>query len=226
MTDNRGQTTEDRGQKPPAAPPRLGHAARTYFAHCMRSVLVVLCLLSSVLCPLASAEGISVNKAEARLGEDGYQLFASYDIGLTSAAQEALSRGIPLYFIGEFSLTRSRWYWLDEEVFRGEHTIKLSYNMLTRQYRISRGALFQNFESYEDALNMLTRQSSAVFSSELMKKDGSYIAAARLRLDTTQLPKLLQVNALASKDWALNSGWYKWVLPPAGANAAGEGKAE
>ena len=209
-----------------AMPTRSGSVALPYFAHCMRGLLAIFCLLSSVFCHLAAAEGIAVNKAEARLGEDGYQLLASYDVGLTSAAQEALSRGIPLYFISEFSLTRSRWYWLDEEVFHGEHTVKLSYNMLTRQYRIARGALFQNFESYEDALNMLTRQSSAAFPAEVMKKDGSYIAAVRLRLDTAQLPKLLQVNALASKDWALNSGWYRWVVTPAGASAGGEGKAE
>ncbi|MDD5298927.1 MAG: DUF4390 domain-containing protein [Gallionella sp.] len=184
-------------------------------------------LLLAWLCiATAHADSISVNKAEAHLNEDGYQLSASYDINLTAAAQQALSRGIPLYFVGEFSLTRSRWYWLDEEIFQGEQTVKLSYNMLTRQYRISRGALFQNFASFEDALNILARQSSATIPAELMKKDGSYIAAVRLRLDTAQLPKLLQVNALAGKDWTLNSDWYRWVIRPAEISARGEEKAE
>jgi len=192
----------------------------------MRSVLVVLCLLSSVLCPLAAAEGISVNKAEARLSEDGYQLSASYDINLTFTAQQALTRGIPLYFVGEFSLTRSRWYWLDEAIFQGEQTVKLSYNVLTRQYRISRGALFQNFASFEDMLNILARQSSAAIPAELLKKDGNYVAAVRLRLDTTQLPKLLQVNVLAGKDWDLNSDWYRWVIRPAEITVRGEDKTE
>ena len=122
----------------------------------LRSVLLVWLFAAT-----AYAEGVSVNKAEARLGENGYQLSASYDINLTFAAQQALTRGIPLYFVGEFSLTRSRWYWLDEEIFQGEQTVKLSYNVLTRQYRLSRGALFQNFASFEDALNILARQSSA-----------------------------------------------------------------
>ena len=226
MTDNRGQRTEDRGRKHPAAPPRPGHVARTYFAHCMRSVLVVLCLLSSVFCPLVAAEGISVNKAEVRLDEGGYQLSASYDINLTFVAQQALTRGIPLYFVGEFLLTRSRWYWLDEEIFQGGQTVKLSYNMLTRQYRISRGSLFQNFASFEDALNILARQSSATIPAELMKKDGNYMAAARLRLDIAQLPLPLQVNALTGKDWALNSGWYRWVIRSVETAERGEGKAE
>ena len=187
-------------------------------------------LRSVLLCWLfvatAYAEGISVNKAEIRQGEDGYQLSASYGINLTFVAQQALSRGIPLYFVGEFSLTRSRWYWLDEEIFRGDQTTKLSYNVLTRQYRLSRGALFQNFASFEDALNILARQSSANIPAELLKKDGSYIAAVRLRLDNAQLPKLLQVNALTGKDWALSSGWYRWVARPAEVSAHGEGKTE
>ena len=137
-----------------------------------------------------------------------------------------MTRGIPLYFVGEFSLTRSRWYWLDEEIFQGEQTVKLSYNVLTRQYRLSRGALFQNFASFEDALNILARQSSATIPAELMKKDGDYTAAARLRLDIAQLPLPLQVNALTGKDWALNSDWYRWIIRPAEITVRGEGKAE
>ena len=187
----------------------------------LRSVLLVWLFAATV-----HAEGISVNKAEARLGENGYQLSASYDINLTFAAQQALTRGIPLYFVGEFSLTRSRWYWLDEEIFQGEQTVKLSYNVLTRQYRLSRGALFQNFASFEDALNILARQSSATIPAELMKKDGDYTAAARLRLDIAQLPLPLQVNALTGKDWALNSDWYRWIIRPAEIAVRGEGKAE
>ena len=187
----------------------------------LRSALLVWLFIAT-----AHAEGISVNKAEARLDEDGYQLSASYDINLTFAAQQALTRGIPLYFVGEFSLTRSRWYWLDEEIFQGEQTAKLSYNVLTRQYRISRGALFQNFASFEDALNILARQSSVTIPAELMRKDGNYMAAARLRLDIAQLPLPLQVNALTGKDWTLNSDWYRWVIRPAEMNGRGEGKAE
>ena len=197
------------------------HYCKKLLSGLLRSVLLVALFIAT-----AHAEGISINKAEVRLGEGGYQLSASYDINLTFTAQQALERGIPLYFVGEFLLTRSRWYWLDEEIFQGEQTVKLSYNVLTRQYRISRGALFQNFASFEDALNILARQSSAIIPAGLMKKDGNYMAAVRLRLDIAQLPLPLQVNALAGKDWALSSDWYRWVIRPAEITARGEGKAE
>jgi hypothetical protein len=189
------------------------------------------------LATTAYAGDISVNKAAVRVGEDGYHLSANYDINLTLVMQQALSRGITLHFVGEFSLTRSRWYWLDEEIFQSEQSIKFSYNVLTRQYRISRGSLFQNFASFEDALNMLSRQNSPVIPADLikndsgylpdwLKKEGSYIAAARLRLDTAQLPKLLQVNALTNSDWTLSSDWYRWIVSPTEIAASRLGKPE
>ena len=200
-----------------------------FFMHCYIKLLNGLlrsALLALLFIVTAQAEGISVNRAETRLSDDGYQLSASYDINLTFAAQQALERGVPLYFVGEFLLTRPRWYWLDEEIFQGEQTVKLSYNVLTRQYRISRGALFQNFAGLEDALNILARQSSTVIPAELVEKNKSYIAAARLRLDVAQLPKLLQVNALTGKDWTLNSDWYRWAINAAEMAVSSEGQTE
>lgn len=190
----------------------------------LRSAVVILLLTSA-----ARAEGITVSKVEVRLGEAGYHLAASYDIRLTQVMKQALSRGMPLYFVSEFSLVRQRWYWLDQEIFHGEQATKLSYNVLTRQYRISRGALFQSFSSLEDALQILSRQSSTAISAELLKKEegyiadwaewvkqgGNFVAAARLRLDNAQLPKLLQVNTLSGNDWILDSDWHQWEINPA-----------
>lgn len=213
--------------------------------YCTRLLSLLLCgLLFAGLYPSAAlAEGIAVSKVEVRLGEEGYQLSASYDVVLNTTVQIALSRGIPLYFVGEFSLTRPRWTWVDEmqqsisrgfaryvwgdesiqthwswldkEVYKGEQTVKLSFNVLTRQYRISRGALFQNFASFEDALNMLSRQNSALIPADMLDSDADYIAAARLRLDVEQLPNLLQVNALTDNNWTLDSDWYRWMVRPA-----------
>jgi hypothetical protein len=179
------------------------------------ALLVWLCVAT------AHAQGVSVGKAELRASEDGYQLAVTYDVNLTYVVEQALSRGIPLYFVAEFSVVRSRWYWLDDEVFRGEQVTKLSYNVLTRQYRLSRGALFQNFATLESALSILSRQSSVAIPTEALSKNGNYIAAARLRLDVAQLPRLLQVNALTGKDWTLDSDWYRWVVRP-----VGDGRAE
>ena len=180
----------------------------------MRNPLVALVLLCVVI-SAASAEGIAVRKADAHFSDSSYQLSAEFDISFNFVVEQALTQGVPLYFISEFTLTRPRWYWMDEVVAQNEQFSKLSYNSLTRQYRITRGSLFQNFPSLDDAINIIRHQSATPIQTELLKKmDASYIASARMRLDITQLPKPLQVNALTGKDWNLDSDWYRWIVRP------------
>ncbi|OYV96922.1 MAG: hypothetical protein B7Z62_07370 [Deltaproteobacteria bacterium 37-65-8] len=206
--------TEDR--KTSVAPSRPDHAARLRLDPCKRRVPALLCLLISVFCLLSSAfgEGIAMHKAEAHFSDDSYQLSADFDISFNFVVEQALTRGVSLYFVNEFTLTRPRWYWMDEVVAQSEQTIKLSYNSLTRQYRITRGSLFQNFASMDEALNSIKHQSASIQAELLKKKDVSYIASARMHLDVTQLPKPLQVNALAGDDWSLDSDWYRWIVRP------------
>ncbi|HUX91657.1 MAG TPA: DUF4390 domain-containing protein [Gallionellaceae bacterium] len=174
----------------------------------------------------ATADGIAVRKAEIRMTDEGYQLAANFDIRLSILIEQALTHGITLNFTSEFTLTRSRWYWLDEVAAQTEQTTKLSYSALTRQYRIKRGTLFQNFANLDDALRALGNQSSEPIPAELLNKNSGYIASllksnanftafARMKLDVTQLPKPLQVNALTSDEWKLDSEGYSWMLAPA-----------
>jgi Domain of unknown function (DUF4390) len=184
---------------------------------CYTNPLKFLLALLGALTLLASsahADGINVNNTEIRLNDGAYQLRANFSINLNYAVQQALSHGVNIYFVSEFSVTRSRWYWLDAEVAHSAQTSKLYYNVLTRQYRISRGALFQSFASLDDALAALQRQTSSPIAPEVLAKRGSYVASVRLRLDIEQLPKLLQVNALTGKDWDLDSESYRWLLSP------------
>lgn len=172
---------------------------------------------------LASAEGISVVKAEARAVDEGYEIVADFKIVLPPSVSEALKRGVVLNFISELAITRSRWYWLDTDVMSHEQSTKLSYNALTRQYRISRGTLFQGFSSLESALRVLGHQSappvpvaalsgSDGYVAQLIQGQIRYTAFAQMRLDVTQLPKPLQVSALTNPDWNLVSDRYDWPI--------------
>ena len=187
----------------------------------LRALFMLLALLGAGI-SVARAEGLEVRRAEAHYFDGSYQLSADFDIRLNFVVEQALEQGIPLYFVSEFTLTHPRWYWLDEAVTQNQQTFKLSYNTLTRQYRITRGALFQNFADLDDILRIIGHQSSPAIAADLLsgdagglfKKDSNYVAAVRLRLDVTQLPKPLQVNALAGNDWNLDSGWYRWIVRP------------
>jgi hypothetical protein len=169
--------------------------------------------------PLAArAEGMHIKSAELIASETGYSLEANYEISLSHTLEEALLRGLALPFVIDFELTYPRWWTLrlwNRTVAELHQQHRLSYNALTRQYRVSFGSLNQNFDTLEEALGVIARvRERVVFTRDEVDADSVYIAALRLRLDTSQLPKPLQINALGSRDWNLSSDWYRWTFRP------------
>lgn len=161
------------------------------------------------------AEGIDVRRATLTQSEDAYVLEAQFDIALTHSLEDALNKGVPLYFVLELEVIRPRWYWFNERVAGSQQTYRLSFNTLTRQYRIGAGTLHQNFPSLAEALQFMSvvRRRQDIESGAL-QRGSSYVAAVRLRLDTTQLPKPFQLNALGSREWSLASDWFRWTVAP------------
>ena len=142
------------------------------------------------------------------MGGDALLLNATFEFELPQALEEAVQKGIALYFNIEFELFRKRWYWFDRRVASSTLTYRLSYSPLTRQYRLARGGLSQSFESLDEALALLksVRNWKVAEKSVLSPRD-EYTAQVRMRLDVTQLPKPFQVNAITSREWTLTSDW-------------------
>ena len=165
--------------------------------------------------PLAHAEGIAVKSATVEPDEGGWLLDAEFDIQFSPRLEEAVNRGVPLYFVVEFELLRPRWYWFDEKPVQFSQTYKISYTPLLRQYRLSVGNVYQNFTRFEEVTRVLARvRGFHVADRSTVKKDVTYQAGIRMRLDTAQLPKPFQLNAIASRDWTLTSDWHRWSITP------------
>jgi hypothetical protein len=172
-------------------------------------------LLLALTAHAARAEGIDVRAAAIVPEEDGWTLEADFDVQLNGRLEEAINRGVPLYFVVEFELARPRWYWLDEKPVQLSQTYKISYTPLLRQYRLSVGNLYQNFTRLEEVTRALSRlRGWHIADKGALKKDVAYQAGLRMRLDTAQLPKPFQVNAIASRDWTLASDWHRWSITP------------
>jgi hypothetical protein len=169
-----------------------------------------------VLAAPAFAEGIEVRSAAIVPDDDGWTLEADFDVQFSPRLEEAINRGVPLYFVVEFELARPRWYWLDEKPVQVSQTYKISYTPLLRQYRLSVGNnLYQNFTRLDEVTRVLSRlRGWHVADKGALKKDTTYQAGLRMRLDTAQLPKPFQVNAIASRDWTLASDWQRWTINP------------
>jgi len=161
------------------------------------------------------AEGIDVRHAALVAGDEGYYLEADFEIALNATLEDALNKGVPLYFLLEFEVIRPRWYWLNEKVLNTQQQYRLAYNALTRQYRLGIGALYQNFGELPEALDFLSRvRRRQVFETGVLGKGTTYTAGVRMRLDVSQLPKPFQLNALASRDWNFGSAWHRWSVTP------------
>jgi hypothetical protein len=163
----------------------------------------------------ARADSIPVKSAELREEDDSYALNAQFDVAFNPTLEEALQKGVSLYFVLEFELSRPRAYWFDEKLVAQSIQYRISYSPLTRAYRVTSGLLSQQFASLEEVEHLLSRVASRpVISADALSKGARYEAAVRLRLDVTQLPKPFQVNALASREWSLSSEWYRWSFTP------------
>ncbi|MCW5592921.1 MAG: DUF4390 domain-containing protein [Burkholderiales bacterium] len=192
--------------------------------HCSRSAsppwrLALAALLVAItafaFAPRAAAEGINIVRANVVSGADGYRLDAEFDIQFSPRLEEAVNRGVALNFVVEFELSKPRWYWFDEKPVQLSQTYKITYTPLLRQYRLSSGAAYQNFTRFEEVVGALSRvRGWPVAESGALRRQGEYQAAIRMRLDTTQLPKPFQLNAVASNDWNLASDWYRWTVNP------------
>jgi hypothetical protein len=159
--------------------------------------------------PVNAADGVEIVQAHLEPSEEGYRLSATFAFELHRGLEDAITRGFPLYFTTDVEITRPRWYWFDERAITASQTIRISYNVLTRQYRAAiTGSLQQNFASLDDALTMVRRPSRWLVAEKSALKIGqTYQVAVRMRLDVAQLPKPFQVHALNSSDWRLSSDW-------------------
>ena len=177
---------------------------------------LLLALLFSALGALAAQpHGIEVRRAVVVPAEDFYVLDADIDITLSAPLEDALHKGIPLYFQLEFEMVRSRWYWFNEKPVTLQQRYRLSYSALTRQYRIGVGAFYQNFVTLSEALQVLSRvRRREDLDPGALSKGLVYMAGLRLRLDTSQLPRPFNLNALGSREWSLGSDWYRWTVTP------------
>ena len=175
-----------------------------------------LCLTAALaLAPGAIADTIPVTSAELRVEDEEVVLNAQFDVVLNPTLEEALQKGVSLYFVLEFELARPRWYWFDEKVIQRSVQYRVTYSPLTRQYRISSGLLGQQLNSLDEVEHQLSRVvSRPVAQLDQLTRATRYDAGVRLRLDITLLPKPFQINALASRDWSLQSDWYRFGFTP------------
>ncbi|HAT38759.1 MAG TPA: DUF4390 domain-containing protein [Polynucleobacter sp.] len=176
---------------------------------------MVLGLFSSAV----SAEGIKIKSFELERVDNDWLLNATFQIELSPGLEDAVQKGVVLYFQTEFDLTRSRWYWFDEKLAVVQRQTRLSYQPLTQQYRIASEGFTFSAKSMSEALQAVGSIGGwRVIDGAQLDSNKSYIASMRMSLDLNKLPKPFQVNALNNRDWSVSSDWYRFPFSSNGPN--------
>ncbi len=168
-------------------------------------------LAGALAAPWARAEGIQLAQAEIVQKGEIFHLSGNFDIQLSPTLENALTRGVQLTFVQAFQAERERDYWLAEGLTDISRNVRVSYNALLRQYYVNLSGITSAHESLADALHAAgDLRDWAVLNTNQMKRKSSFKTYVRMYLDVSQLPKPLQVNALASSSrWQLDSGWQE-----------------
>lgn len=158
----------------------------------------------SLVMPLpASAQGVELALLKTSRAEGGLNLDFAARITLPRAAEDALMRGVPIYFVAEASLFRGRWYWRDERVARVSRSWRVAFQPLTSSWRVSLAGLNQTYASLPEALTAASRSAGwRLADLSQIDPDKAYYVDFSYRLDSTQLPGPMQFG-LGGGDWAL-----------------------
>ena len=171
--------------------------------------------LLATMVSFAHANEISFSNVSLTPLEKSWALNADVQLELSPALEQLVKKGVTLHFVTEFQLSKKRWYWLDNKIIDVQRVSKISYQALTNQYRVTLGTFSLTAATLKQALSAVkTTEGWVVIDQGMVELNQPYQAAVRMRLDTNQLAKPFQVNAINSKSWNLHSDWHRFEFIP------------
>ena len=180
--------------------------------HAWRSLraLTVLGLASLVLGLLpapARAQGVELSMLRSVRTDTDLALEFAVRLNLPRAVEDALRRGVPIYFVADAQLLRHRWYWRDERVAQLSRSWRIAYQPLTSSWRVGLGGLNQTHATLAEALNAASSSAGWKLADlAQLDPDNAYYVEFSYRLDTSQLPGPMQfgLTGLGGQgDWSV-----------------------
>ena len=158
-----------------------------------------------------------VTQFQVERQEDDVLVSAQVAFDLPPAVEDALVKGIPMFFVTEATVVRERWYWYDRKVASVQRHMRLAYQPLTRRWRlnvtagpgreVSVGlALNPSFDTLDEALSAIKRVARWKVADVAELESGlKYKVNFSFKLDLSQLPRPFQIGALGQSDWDLSA---------------------
>ncbi len=162
------------------------------------------CLLALALLAAPGAWAQAVELKSLKLDRRDGELMLEFNarLSLGPAIEDALQRGVPMYFMAQTVVYRNRWYWRDERITRVTRSWRVAFQPLTGTWRVSLGGLSQGYATLAEALAPLSRVSGwQLLEGEKLEPGERYYVDFTFRLDNSQLPQPMQIDL--GGDWKL-----------------------
>lgn len=187
-------------------PPRPEVRRRTLLGRGARLALAALLAGPALLAapPAQAQQGVELTSLRTSHEDGALTLDFTARVVLPRAVEEALSRGVPVYFVAQATLLRSRWYWRDERVARVTRQWRVAFQPLTGHWRVGLGGLNQTYPTLEEALASASRGAGWKLADlSQIDPDKAYTVEFEYRLDISQLPSPMQFGLVTQGDWAV-----------------------
>jgi hypothetical protein len=153
----------------------------------------------------ARTAGAELTAFEITQTDEGVWLNYAVDFDLSRGVDDALNKAVPLFFVAETSIFRQRWYWADRRVAHAVRVWRIVYQPLTSNYRVTFGGLSQNYDSRAEALAAISRAVRwKVAEPGQLEAGSSHYVEFSFRLDTSLLPRPMQIGINGQPDWTLS----------------------
>lgn len=196
-----------------------------FITHCLKKnrldLIGLLACISLLWClpglALAEAAPTEISLLKLERAGDAVLLTATVKFDLPPVVEDALQKGVALFFVAEADILLERWYWSHKKVVSAERHMRLAYQPLTRRWRLNVAsglitnaglgmALNQNFDTLHDALAAIQRLSRwHIADTTDLNLDKRHLIDFRFRLDVLQLPRPLQIGTLGQTDWDISA---------------------
>lgn len=167
------------------------------------STMLALALAAALASGAARADPVTLDSFELARSDDGLVLSFAARFELSKPIEEALQKGVPLFFVAQAEVFRDRWYWTDKRLASATRTWRLAYQPLTRKYRVTYGGLSQHYDSLADAMVAVSRSVNWKLVDASQLDDGKHYVEFSYELDTTQMPRPMQIGIGGQSDWSL-----------------------
>ena len=196
----------------------ITHSLKNAALDAIARFLLVACVCLLLAPSPSAAAPTEITQLRVERADDGVYLSANVRFDVPAVVEDALLKGIAIFFVVEADIYRDRWYWTDPRVASAARTLRLAYQPLTGRWRVNivsglitsssglRATLNQNYETLPEALSAIQRLTRwKIADASEIEVDANYALELNFRLDLSQLPRPFQIGVAGQRDWTISA---------------------